>query len=222
VKRMLNILMATLALNFILAAGAAVWVWRTAGVDRPKLIAIKELLFPKPPPAEEQKPAAPTTEPSATLKLDELVSRKTGGTAKEQVEFIQRAFDVQMAQLERKQRELSDLQRTIEIDKKSLGEREKALAANRKALEDQRQEASRLETDKGFQDSLELYNSMQAKQVKTIFMSLSDDVVVKYLEAMQPRTASRILKEFTKPEETVRVQKLMERMRQAQASAGKE
>ena len=68
-------------------------------------------------------------------------------------------------------------------------------------------------------DTLTLYNSMQAKQVKTIFATLDDDTVVRFLSAMQPRTAAKIVKEFKSPEETARIQRVMERMRQNPAAA---
>jgi hypothetical protein len=37
---------------------------------------------------------------------------------------------------------------------------------------------------------------------------------------MQPRQASRIIKEFKTPDETARIQRVLEKMRNSQASAG--
>jgi hypothetical protein len=56
--------------------------------------------------------------------------------------------------------------------------------------------------------------------VKTIFMSLTDDTMIQYLRAMEPRTATKITKEFKSPEELARIGLVMEKMRQTQASAG--
>jgi hypothetical protein len=89
------------------------------------------------------------------------------------------------------------------------------LEKDRTALASLQQQATKLETDKGFQDSLALYNSMPGKQVKTIFMSLDDATIKQYLQAMPPRNATRIIKEFKTPEEVARIQKVMESMRQA-------
>jgi hypothetical protein len=50
-------------------------------------------------------------------------------------------------------------------------------------------------------------------------MTLPDDVVISYLQAMPPRLASRICKEFKSPEEIGRIQSVLEKMRQAQASS---
>jgi hypothetical protein len=60
---------------------------------------------------------------------------------------------------------------------------------------------------------------MPAKQVKTVFMTLDDETVRNYLRAMQPRQASKIIKEFKTPEETARVQRVMEQMRLAEPVA---
>ena len=81
------------------------------------------------------------------------------------------------------------------------------------------QQAARLASDQGFQDSLNLYNSMPAAQVKRVFAGLDDQTVTTYLEAMQPRTAAKIIKEFKSQDETDRIQHILERMRTAQASA---
>jgi hypothetical protein len=59
---------------------------------------------------------------------------------------------------------------------------------------------------------------MPGKQVKTIFMTLDDETIQQYLQTMQPRSAGRIIKEFKSPEETARIQKVLERMRLAEAS----
>src|SRR5262249_51913495 len=73
--------------------------------------------------------------------------------------------------------------------------------------------------DKGFEDSLKLYKSMQGKQVKQIFMGLPDDTVVRYLEAMEPRNASKIIREFKTPGERQGINRLRERRRQGEVAA---
>jgi Mg/Co/Ni transporter MgtE len=75
----------------------------------------------------------------------------------------------------------------------------------------------KLAQDKGFQDSLQLYNSMPAKQVKAVFMGLDDETVVNYLQSMQPRRASMIIKEFKTPDELSRIARVLEIMRQSES-----
>src|SRR5437879_2429910 len=77
----------------------------------------------------------------------------------------------------------------LKDERKMLDEKEKKLA-------EREQQAQRLASDQGFQDSLALYQTLPAKQVKTIFMGLEDGIVIQYLQAMESRTAAKITKEF--------------------------
>jgi flagellar motility protein MotE (MotC chaperone) len=124
-----------------------------------------------------------------------------------------------MAQIDRRQRELADLQRQVDAATQQIQRDRAALGEDRQRLEAEKQQAARLQNDQGFQETLELYNTMSGKQVKTIFMTLDDKTMMQYLQAMQPRTAARIIKEFKTPEEVDRVHQVMEKMRQSQAAA---
>jgi hypothetical protein len=216
-KKLLTAITATLALNFLAVAGGVGYLAKTGRLDREKVFAIKDMLFPKPAPEQPatQPAADPTTQP--TLRLEELLRQRTGYTAGEQVEFIRQAFDAQAVQLDRRTRELQDLQRQIDLAKAQVARDREQLDAEQKALRQREQRETQQASDKGFQDSLALYQSMPGKQVKAIFMGLSDEVVIRYLQAMPPSTAKKVIKEFKTPEETARIQAVMEKMRQAQA-----
>ena len=107
----------------VVLAKDAVQVWsESRGTSRPtlndKLMAIKEIIYPATSPATTQPVADATTQPS--LRLEELVARQSGRTAGEQVEFIQHTFDAQMAQLDRREREVRDLERQVELAKQQM------------------------------------------------------------------------------------------------------
>lgn len=214
-KRLFNVLVITLALNFLAVAGFVGWLHQTGRLDRARALAIRDILFPKPAAvvATTQPAPAPTTQP--TLQLEELLARTAGRSATEQVRFIQQTFDAQMVQLERRERELGDLQRQVDLAKEQLTRDRADIDAQRAELASKQDEQTRLASDKGFQDSLNLYNTMPGKQVKQVFMTLDDATVMNYLQAMQPRAAARIIKEFKTPEEVARIQSIMEKMRQA-------
>jgi multidrug efflux pump subunit AcrA (membrane-fusion protein) len=131
------------------------------------------------------------------------------------VQFLQHAFDAQVAQLDRRQRELNDLQRQVDLARQQLARDRQSLETQQQALNAREQEAARLAADKGFQDSLQLYLSMPSRQVKSIFMTLDDAAIRNYLQAMPPRTAARIIKEFKTPEELQRIQRVLEDIRLA-------
>ncbi|CAN5365263.1 hypothetical protein BH10PLA1_BH10PLA1_08860 [soil metagenome] len=219
-KKLFTVIMFALSLNFLVVAGGVGWLAQTKKLNKESVAKIKEILFPLPvveTPATQPVAIDPTTQP--TLRLEELLAKKSGQTATEQVQFIQQAFDSQSAVLDRRQRELLDQQGTITRAKTQLAKDREDLERERQDLSDKQAQATKLADDKGFQDSLALYNTMPGKQVKTIFMTLDDTVIQQYLQAMNPRNAGRIVKEFKSPEETARIQKVLERMRQAEASA---
>jgi flagellar motility protein MotE (MotC chaperone) len=219
VKKLWNILVLTLAINFLALAGSVGYLYKTKRLDRERVHAIRELLFP---PASPAATTQPTTAPSTTqpaLKLDELLAAHAGLPAAEQVQLLQRTFDARMAQLDRRQRDVENLHDLVKNAEARLKAERDVFEQQRTALETREQEATRLAADKGFQDALQLYGTMKPKQVKDVFAGLADDVVVRYLRAMQPRQASRIMNEFKTPAELERVKVLMEQVRSAEAAA---
>jgi len=219
VKKFLSVIILVLGMNFLALAGGAGWLFKTGHLDRDRVMAMKKILFPPPeaPPADAAAAGDATTRPSA--RLDALLARASGRTGAEQVEFIQQTFDAQAAQLDRRERELNDLQRQVDLAKDQMSRDRAKVEQDRKELAARRQQDTKLASDKGFQDSLQLYASMPPKNVKTIFLSLSDEVVQQYLEAMAPRDAAKIIKEYKTPEELSRIQTVLERMRTASTPA---
>jgi hypothetical protein len=218
-KKLLNVLILTLALNFLVVAGVVGWLYKSHRIDREKMQAIKEIVFPATQPSSAATQPAETEEVATTqpmMKLEELLAKQAGRSTSDQVEFIQHTFDAQMAMLDRRNRELNGLLDQVNQAKAKLSRDRESLSQEQSALQGREQLAAQLENDKGFQDCLALYNSMPSKQVKTIFMTLDEPTVTRYLQAMQPRSAARIVKEFKAPEEVERIQKVLERMRQSQ------
>lgn len=221
IKRLLTAVSAVLALNFLVVLGGVGWLYRGGHLDRQKLTAIRQLLFPPENAAATQPSdlAGASTQP--TLKLDELLAKSTGRSTTDQVQFIQHAFDSQSAEMDRRQLELRNLEQQVETARVQLAKDRAALVQQQKVLDDRAQEANKLAVDQGFQNSLELYNAMPAAKAKTIFMSLDDDTVARYLQAMQPRTATKIINEFKTPDELTRIEKVLEKVRLSQAAAQK-
>ena len=214
-KTLGTVVMMTLAVNFLALAGGAGWLFQSGHLDRGRVKAIRDIVFPpatQPTTLPSEAQAAP--EPTAESRLDALLAKHAGArSTAEQADFLQHSFDAQMSQLDQRERQLEDLQHLVAQAQAQLKADRTRLDGDRQKLTDDQQESARLADDQGFQDSLNLYNSMPAKQVKTVFLAMDDAAVVNYLRAMTPRTAAKILKEFKSPEELDRVHKLMDRMR---------
>ena len=220
-KKLWNVFVLTLAINFLAAAGGVAYLYNAGRLDRQRVQAIRDILYPPPAPPKRAatQPAGAETAPEPVLKLNELLEQKSGLSTAEQLEFIQQTFDARMGELDRRQREVADLQRQVDMANSALAKDRVALEAEKTALAERQQLARKLATDQSFQDSLKLYKSMPPKQVKQVFMSMDDETVRRYLQAMEPRNATKIVREFKTPEESQRIQKVLHGMRGAAGTA---
>ena len=217
-KKLWNVFVLTLALNFLAVAVGVGYLYNDGRLDRKRIDGIKALLYP--PPETQPATSRPADEgrPEPVLKLGELLEQKSGLTVSEQLSFLQQTFDARMAELDRRQRELADLQRQVDMANSTLARDRTALEEEKKQLTEREQLAARLAGDKGFQDSLKLYQSMPAKQAKQAFMTMDDEAVKRYLQAMEPRRAAKIVKEFKAPDEMQRIQRVIDQMRSPAAA----
>jgi flagellar motility protein MotE (MotC chaperone) len=214
-KKVLTVIMLTLAMNFLAAAGGVGWLYGSGRLNKGKIMQMRELIFAPPAQPANEASALSSTRPS----LDDLMAQQSGRSATEKVEFIQRTFDTRMLELDRRQTELADLQSQVDLANQKLSVDRKALEKEKQAVAAKEKEAQTLQTDQGFQDSLAVYNSIPPKQVKDIFLNLDQQTVRQYLEAMDARQAGKIVKEFKTPVERAFILKVLESMREVQASS---
>ena len=222
IKKFLSVIAGVLALNFLAAAGGVGYLVYTKKLDKSKMHDIRAIVFDAPKPTTQ-----PTTQPSAQnvttdtpiLRLDRMLAQAAGRTAPEQVTITQTALESQAATLERRMRDLDAQRQEIELARQQLEKDRKNVQDQAAALQAQQDQQAKLAADQGFQNSLALYAAMAPKQVKAIFADMDDDVVVRYLQAMDARQAASVLKEFKTPTETMRAKTLLEKIRQAQAKA---
>ena len=218
-KKLLNILMITLGLNFLAAAGGIAYLFKTGALTKEKVTAIKIMLGPATTQAVDEKKDQIDAATQPTIKLEELLAKVSGRPAGEQVEFMQRTFDTQMAQLDRRFQELSAQKNEITLDRKRQDDRQTKLDKLQKQLEDRDQASARDAQDKGFADTLALYDSMTTRQVKDAFAGLDDATATKFLRAMESSRAAKILKEFKTTAEAERVGRLIALIRGQPADA---
>lgn len=223
IKKMLNLISAVLALNFLVIAGGMGYLMVTGKLTKDKIGEIRQLVLASDQPATTQPATTQTAQevPPTTpmLRLDNLLAEAAGRVEPTQVNVVQTAYDAQNALLERRLREVEDQRRQLAQAKADFETQRKALLEQAAALTEKQQAQEQVAQDKGFQDTLALYQAMAPKKVKEIFKGLTDDVVVRYLQSMEPRQAGSILKEFKTPEENSRAQTILEKMRQANVKA---
>ena len=216
-KKLFFVLIFTLAMNFLAVGGAIGYLFQSGKLDKAKISKIREVVFPPPGSGATTQPSAAAPAPQP-LNLANLLEKHSGSVI-EQVDFIRRTVDSQMLELDRRQREMADLKQQVDLANQKLASDRAAWEKREKALADREQAAQKLQSDTGFQNSLSLYNAMPSKQVKSIFMTLNESTVQEYLTAMDTRTAGKIIKEFKSPDETAFIERVLERIREAQVSA---
>ena len=224
-KKLFSIIIAVLALNFLVVAGFVGWLSMGGKINRHKLADIRKIIWPVPAPvAPTTRPSTAATRPSEGLdRLDALLARHSGYTAGDQIQFLQQKYDAQQAELDRRQREIEDLKDQVDRAQAAVDKDLQRVKLQQTQVTQAQQQQQQAASDQGFQDSLNLYQIMPAKQVKTIFMTLPDTTVAQYLRALPPRNAGKIIKEFKSPQDLARIEKIMETLRQmpdtAQAAA---
>ncbi len=205
-------------LHILAAAGLVGWLAATGRLSSERLTEVKQTFGPTV--AEEQEreqQAAALAE--QTRREAERQAQLTGGTAStaEKLEAEQRRNELILRQLERTRQEIQSLTTNLHLARRHMEEQREQLLASREELE-QRLEAieSRL-NDEGFKKTVSLYETIPPRQAKQMFVDLmgagETDQVVAYLEAMEPRKAAGVLREFKEPQDITLAVTLTERLR---------
>ncbi len=220
-KRIWNAAVLTLALNFVVAAAGVGWLASSGHLTRGRMAGVRRVLFP--PPAT--RPSEPTARPAAAdapddpvTRLGALVARAAALPPGERIVAVQQAQEMQAAELDRRRRDLQDLRSQVELAESQATTDRDAVVKDRQAWTAQQGQQASAAADKGFQDSLALYQTLPARQVKAIFTSLPDETVQRYLQAMDARQAGKIMKEYKSPEDVAKLERVLERIRQARAA----
>ena len=222
IQKLLGVLTAVLALNFLAVAGGVGYLVATKKLDKDKAHTIRDLVLAGPttqPVAATQPATQPSPGDAPMLRLDALLAKAAKKPMVEQADYVRGELDAQAAIIERREREVADQRDQIAAARAEIEKVRLAQAKQQKQLDDATQEKARLAADEGFQKTLELYQAMPAKKIKALMANVDDDTVVRYLQAMDKDQAAGVLAEFKTPQETSRAQQLLEKMRLAQAKA---
>ena len=220
IKKLASAVVVILALNFVGMAIAGVMLAQQANLTAEKWQAVKDVLYP--PEGEYDENAEEDAEPEPPTPMEQLVAlldEQSGKPAESRVTDMNLELDERLAEATRRERELIDRERTVQMAMRQLAADRKSFETQREAWQQAITDVRDRESDEGFQSSLALYESMQSKQVKAIFIDLDDETVLSYLRAMEPRQASKILKEYKSPAEVERARSILEKLREGEAAS---
>ncbi len=225
-KRVLNVVVLTLAVNFVLATAGVGWLAASGRLTKARVADVRKVLFPPPAtqptpatrPAVADGPADASADP--VTRLGAMLAKAAGRPPGERLADVQQSQDVELAEVDRRQRDLQDLRAQAELAQAQAARDRDAVARDRQALKAQQDQLAAGHVDKGFDDSLALYRTLPPKQVKAIFVTLPDETVQRYLQAMDARQAAKVMKEYKSPADVDRLQRVLERIRQPTQAAG--
>tara|TARA_Y100000589_G_scaffold318851_2_gene346772 strand:- start:757 stop:1473 length:717 start_codon:yes stop_codon:yes gene_type:complete len=198
----------TTSFLILLAGGMIIiWWWSNGRLDSDRVSSMYSILMSADPIADEVENARPLTEESGVLGSSSrrLVMRGD--------ETRRLAVDYQVLQHQATAR-----QSQIDMALKSLAEAREALAVERAAFEMAKETAQApvagRDPDTQFHRSIDLIEAAQPAQAKIWILSMTEqgrfEDAVAALDAMQPRSASRILREFQSAAEMELAGKLLE------------
>ena len=195
-KKLLTILTITLALNFLAMAAGVAYLGQSGRLSREKVEAIRAVLVPATTQAantDADRKDQPDAATQPTIKLDELLARVSGRPAGEQVDYVQRTFDAQMVQLDRRLQEVQAREDGLAKAQAKFDADRSALAVRQKKLDEREKAADKDAQDKGFTDTLAMYDAMPTRQVKDVLAGLDDATLTRYIRALEPGRAAKVL-----------------------------
>lgn len=153
--------------------------------------------------AEERALAEQTAQQRAAAEAAAAESAKAGMppiTAEQRMAIIQEYSELVNQRTARARRETQDMIDTLMKDQARFLEARQAFETERTDFQKMREEIAALEGSEQFQKTLAIYESvkpdMAANMLSTLIEQGEIDQVVSYLDAMKPRTASKVIVAF--------------------------
>lgn len=171
---------------------ALIGVFFAMGVlDKPKLIAIGDVMAGRRPAVTPVPSASPLPLPPA----EQARSAKA----------LADAIESQQAEFNRKREELNKLAQQLNTLALELQKRRKEIEVKEKSVQQTIDDFLKTQTaaaqereQKGFKDSLKVFEAMRPEEAARLLSTFSDQEVVEYLKAFDPRFAAKVLSSMAK------------------------
>ncbi len=148
-----------------------------------------------------------------TAEIKEEVALPAGDQVKLALAMDRKAEDMAGRLIEGRKEELAHQLRQLEnLRQRIEGEREELKAEREAWAKEILAHRQKVESE-AFKKQLKLYETMQAKQVKDVFLGMSEDLAASYLGAMNQRTAAKVISQFKSGAERTFLRNLLDRMR---------
>jgi len=213
-----NLISSLTIVNLLALIMVGIWLWHSKRLDRDRVHAVRELLsitIPQEQQAADKAKAEEQAKKAAEAEAD-LAAHPLLGSADKiaEVSHEQQQESVISHRLEDENRLLSMRLRT---EQQELQQRETSFAAQQQQWERSIADEKKRKEDAQFAKAVKLVESLPAKQAKQKLQELvaggKTDQAVAYLNAMNPRAAAKILREFKTDTENKLATELLEKYR---------
>lgn len=217
--RTIWILVSTLAVaNLLALIGFGAWLGATGRFSPERLHAVREIFAHTVAHSDAQERARIL---QAEAEAEEAAEQSRVGTppitAEQRLMLTSAQIDVTTQHQQRVQRETADLIATLLQERAELERQRAEFQAQVQEFNARREAIIAQEGSDQFQKTVSLYNALKPAQAHSMMRSLIEhgevDQVVAYLNALQSRTAAKIIAEFQKDSPTLAAD-LLERLRQ--------
>jgi len=217
--------------NLLVLIGLFGFMMGTGRLDKTKLQAISDLVrhngtpkdlrekvddFWKPvaasQPATASAPASQPSTPENDLGLP--------ATAEERIDFLQKRLEEGRLQMENEAQDLQHRQELLEQKQAQLELDQKKLAEDKKVFDAQVAAAKTGVNDAGFDKAMSFFDGLKPKQVKDLLSGMQVSDAAKFIGAMEPDRAAKVMAEFKSPAEKQFLGDLVDQVRGAHGNTG--
>lgn len=194
------------------------WLWSSNRLNAERVQELRALLAPT---IEEAQAMAAEREAEAAEEREqweaEVRRLRPPVSSEVQLRQISRVEELELRSLNRIESERKMLREQFETAMSQLEDRERALEQQRQDWQDTIAEEAARRADEQFAQTVQQYESIPPKQGKGMIVQLVNEGEMKqavaYLDAMNPRAASKILREFKVGAEIELATRLLEELR---------
>jgi flagellar motility protein MotE (MotC chaperone) len=221
-KKLVTFLMMILLLNLFAAAGLAGYLVATGRLDKPKAVVIADLLRHQGTPKDLRTQVTDILEPApATAPATGPASRPAGSladagpaTAEERIDFARQAMEQERLRLDAERQNLRHEHELLERMQAKIDADRKRVDEDKKNFEQSVTQTAAKTNDEAFTRTMALYAELKPKQLKDLFLPMPQDEVAKYLKAMDPERAAKIITEFKSEPEKSYINAVLKRLRE--------
>jgi hypothetical protein len=219
-------------INVLMLLGLGGFLWGTGRLNKPKAQTIADMLRQPgnpeglrtkvyeimAPPTTQAAQSRPTSGPATTTATS--LTGLEPATAQERIDYLQKVLEAERLRLESEAQKLREEQELLVAKQNQLDLERKTLADQKKAYEQMVAGATTKSDAAGFQKSMEIFDQLKPKQVKDLLMTMPADQIARYITAMEPDRAAKVVGEFKNTGEKDALKEALDRVRGVTTASG--